>query len=130
MMKATYPIIVHPQDETGYHFVEIPDFDGYTQGKDLNECIEMAQDYINLKVIDCEDNDTTVPSPTNLNTIGHDSEVIVTLVVIDTIKYRQENSTQLVKKTLTIPMWLNEKAEKNNVNFSKTLQNALIEQLY
>ena len=92
-MKVTYPIIVHPQDETGYHFVEIPDFDGYTQGKDLNECIEMAQDYINLKVIDCEDNDTTVPSPTNLNTIGHDSEVIVTLVAIDTIKYRQENST-------------------------------------
>ena len=90
----------------------------------------MAQDYINLKVIDCEDNDTTVPSPTNLNTIGHDSEVIVTLVAINTIKYRQENSTQLVKKTLTIPMWLNKKAEKNNVNFSKTLQNALIEQLY
>ena len=71
-----------------------------------------------------------MPSPTNLNTIGHDSEVIVTLVAIDTIKYRQENSTQLVKKTLTIPMWLNKKAEKNNVNFSKTLQNALIEQLY
>ena len=32
-------------------------------------------------------------------------------------------------KTLTIPLWLNEKAEREKINFSKTLQEALIEQL-
>lgn len=129
-MKATYPIIIHPKDDTGYHFVEIPDFEGFTQGKDFNECIEMAQDYVNLRVIDYEDKNFEVPISSNINDIMRSDGVVVTLVGIDTVQYRQENSTQLVKKTLTIPMWLNKKAEKNNVNFSKTLQNALIEQLY
>lgn len=129
-MKATYPILVYPQDESGYHFVEIPDFDGFTQGKDLNECIEMAQDYVNLKVIELEDNSIEVPQATDINKIEHDAATIVTLVAIDTVQYRQENTSQPVKKTLTIPMWLNKKAERNNINFSKTLQNALIEQLY
>ena len=41
-----------------------------------------------------------------------------------------ENSAKSVKKTLTIPQWLNEKAIKNNINFSETLQNALLERLY
>lgn len=129
-MKTTYPIIVRPQDKTGYRFVEIPDFEGFTQGKDLNECIEMAQDYINLKVMEFEDENKEVPQATDINEIKHDGDTIVTLVAIDTVQYRQENSSRPVKKTLTIPMWLNNKAERNNVNFSKTLQNALIEQLY
>ena len=34
-----------------------------------------------------------------------------------------------VKKNLTIPFWLNERAEKLNINFSKTLQDALMEKV-
>lgn len=34
-----------------------------------------------------------------------------------------------VKKTLSIPAWLNTVAEKENVNFSQILQKALIETL-
>ena len=45
------------------------------------------------------------------------------------IEYMKKHDDKAIKKTLTIPAWLNELAVKENVNFSQTLQNALIEQL-
>lgn len=129
-MKTTYPIIIEPVDADGLHLVRIPDFDGYTQGHDLSECLAMAQDYINLAVVDLEDDNKPVPQPTTIDIKHLNDGEIPTLVSIDTVAYRKEISTKSVKKTLTIPSWLNTKAEKNGINFSQTLQDALIEKLY
>lgn len=89
-MKTTYPIIIHPQGKEGYHFVEIPDLDGCTQGKNLNECLEMAADYINLCILDYEDRNKPAPKPSPIANIHIDEGNIVILVPIDTILYRQE----------------------------------------
>ncbi len=48
----------------------------------------------------------------------------VTIIVTDPLSYKR--STKSVKKTLTIPEWLNDEAEKRHVNFSSVLQKALI----
>ena len=51
------------------------------------------------------------------------------MVEFDEVEYLKKFGKQAVKKTLTIPEWLNVAAERENINFSQTLQNALIEQL-
>ena len=51
------------------------------------------------------------------------------MICCDTIEYRKMYDNKAVKKTLTIPAWLNTMAENNNINFSLVLQNALKQQL-
>ena len=51
------------------------------------------------------------------------------MIEFDEVEYLKKYGKQSVKKTLTIPEWLNVAAERENINFSQTLQNALIEQL-
>lgn len=98
-MKTTYPIIIHPQGKEGYHFVEIPDLDGCTQGKNLNECLEMAADYINLCILDYEDRNKPAPKPSPIANIHIDEGNIVTLVH----PLQARNSSKRVKKALTTP---------------------------
>ena len=52
------------------------------------------------------------------------------LIEFDPIAYQKKHNARAVKKTLTIPQWLDSEAKKNNINFSSVLQNALKEQLH
>lgn len=54
---------------------------------------------------------------------------ITSLVACDTLEYRRFNDSKAVKKTLTIPNWLNVMSERANINFSAVLQKALMEEL-
>lgn len=125
MLKA-YPIILKPSNDGGF-IVDIPSFDISTQGEDITECITMARDAIGLMGIDMEDDDKEIPEPMKVDSSTLKEDEIVTFVDVDFAAYR-ENS-KAVKKNCTIPGWLNKKAEKAGVNFSKVLQDALIELL-
>lgn len=57
------------------------------------------------------------------------SEAFVTLVTARTEPIRDEIRNSSIKKTLTIPQWLNEEAEKEEISFSQVLQYALKEKL-
>ena len=116
-MKNTYPIILTP-DNPGF-VVYVPDFDIYTQGKDLTEAIEMAQDAIGLMGIDYEDDGKSLPAPSEPGKISKKDDDILTLVVVDFDEYRRKNDMRSVKKNCTIPSWLNYEAEKAGVNFSQ-----------
>ena len=48
---------------------------------------------------------------------------------MDTVFARKKEDNKAVKKTLTIPNWLNELAINNEVNFSQVLQQALKKEL-
>ena len=50
------------------------------------------------------------------------------MVTVDVDEYAKKHFE--VKKTLTIPSWLNDLAVKDGVNFSQVLQKALKEQLH
>ena len=109
-MKYVYPAIFHPEKEGGFS-IFFPDIEGcYTQGDTMVEAVEMAEDALNL--IRLED----------------PSDCIV-WVSADTFKYRKMHDTKSVKKTLSIPRWLDTLATDNNINFSNVLQNALKKQL-
>ena len=104
--------------------VSFPDFEScYTCGDDMAHALEMAEDVLCLTLYDMEKDRKEVPPPSDSKAIRTDG--IVSLVRCDTGFYRRFYENKSVKKTLSIPMWLNERAERENVNFSGILQEAL-----
>ena len=53
-----------------------------------------------------------------------------TYILVDVNKYAQKWGKELVKKTVNIPRWINSKAESMKINFSKTLEEALLQKIY
>ena len=126
MSKSYYPAIFHPED-TGYS-VQVPDIDGcFSQGDTLEEAMEMINDAIGL-CIQCSGGEIPKAShPTAIHPA--DPKDFVALVPFDMFAYRRKHETRAVKKTLSIPCWLNEAAQQQHINFSSVLQSALKEQL-
>jgi len=128
-MKYVYPAVFHPEPEGGFS-VFFPDIRrGATQGETVAECIEMAQDFLGLALYRMEEASQPIPAVSSMKDIDAENTDIVTLISADTETYRRYYENRLIKKTLNIPSWLNERAEAANINFSQTLQKALKEEL-
>ena len=128
MAKYVYPAIF--ADEGNGYSVAFPDIKGcYTCGDSMAEAIEMAEDAMCLMLYHMEENDEVILPPSDCRSIKTDEKSIVSLVACDTVEYRKFYDKKSIKKTLTIPNWLNTLAERKNVNFSATLQEALIQKL-
>ena len=126
-MKYVYPAIFTPLEDGGYD-VCFPDLPYCrTCGDDLVESIEMAEDASSMWLWDAENKKETTPPPSE--TLPHENPQFVSFVRADTDAYRRENDKRAVKKTLTIPAWLNAEAENAHLNFSGILQSALKERL-
>lgn len=124
-MKYVFPAIF--VEDEGSIAVEFPDLKNcFTQGENMVDALEMASDVLSAKLVFMEDNRETIPAPTPIDQLSLEPGEYSTLVMADTLAYRKANSTKSVKKTLTIPSWLNEAAEKQSVNFSQVLQEALL----
>ena len=123
-MKYVYPVIFEKAEEGGYN-VKVPDIPGtYTCGDDMADAIFMASDAIAMMLADYEDEGKPVPTPSEISAIKTDGTV--SLVLADTDEWRRLVDNKAVKKTLSIPSWLNTKAEKAGVNFSQVLKDALM----
>jgi len=126
-MKYVYPA-VFTLLSSGEYDVRIPDLPGcITCGQNLADAIEMAEDAAAMWLCDAEDSQETIPSPSEK--LNADRPQFINFIVADTDKYRRENDNRAVKKTLTLPNWLNSRAEKAGINFSQVLQVALRQQL-
>lgn len=128
MSKYAYPAIF-TKEESGYSVV-FPDVSGCaTCGDTLPEAVKMAEDALCLMLYDREEEGEQVPAPSDIRSLQSQTGEIVSLVCCDTLEYRKKYDSKAVKKTLTIPAWLNTLAEKQGINFSTVLQNALKTQL-
>lgn len=127
-MRNAYPIVISKTDD-GY-FVTIPDFEINTQGEDVADAMVMARDAIELMGITWEDDGKPLPKPGTIKAEKEFDDDIITLVDVDFTAYRKKLDDRAVRKNCTIPYWLNVEAEKNNVNFSRVLQDALMEKLH
>lgn len=121
-----YPVILS-KDSEGY-FVTIPDFDINTQGTDLADAIYMARDAIGIMGIQYQDDSKPLPIPFSHDFILEEGDM-QTLVDVDFASYRRKHDTRMVKKNCTIPYYLSIAAEKEGINFSRLLQEALQEAL-
>lgn len=126
MKKYHFPAIF-TAEEDGFS-VSVPDLDGcYTQGNTLEEAFEMAEDALMLTLYHLEETGATIPAPSLIKEVPEGSAVYI--LSVDTMIYREMFDNSAVKKTLTIPSWMNKAAEKQGVNFSQLLQSALKERL-
>ncbi len=89
----------------------------------------MAKDVLGLHLYSMEEDNDEIPTSTSINKIQLENNQVVVLIEIFMPTIRQAIENFSVKKTLSIPQWLNKLAIDNNINFSQVLQNALKEQL-
>jgi len=126
-MKLVYPAIFTPyEDGTGGYAVEFPDLPGcVTGGDNMAEAIFMAEDAASGWVLTELEGGKKVPEVSRLEDIKTDSGQFVNMVALDMNAYASKYGSNAVKKTLTIPAWLNTFAEENGISCSKVLQDAL-----
>jgi predicted RNase H-like HicB family nuclease len=131
-MKYAYPAIFTVEEEN--FLVRVPDLPGlHTFGKTLAEAIYMAQDAIEMWLWDAENNGEAIPPASGQKETAKmcvSPNQMVNMVAADTDEYRRQNDTRAVKKTLSIPAWLNHQAETANAPFSQILQQGLKEYLH
>lgn len=128
MKKNYFYPAIFTKEENGYS-VRFPDFPGcFTEGDTLEEAYKMATCAIGLYAQN-EDGEFEFPEASEPNSVELEEDEFSVLVEFDVLEYLKNTSEKAVKKTLTIPSWLNSLAEQNNVNFSKVLQTALREHL-
>jgi predicted RNase H-like HicB family nuclease len=123
-MKKAYPVIFKKLND-GQYLASACDLAADTQGKDLFEAIEMARDAIGLIIMDMEDDKREIPNASKIEDINLKDNEIVSLVDIDTEEYRRQNETRTIRRSVTIPRWLNEKAIKEKINVSAVLREEL-----
>ncbi len=128
MTKYIYPAIFNKEEEL--YSVIFPDLEScYTQGDNLQDAMEMAEDVLCMTLYEFEESGSEIPTPSEVNEIPVKNAEFVSLVTCDTLEYRQFYDNKAVKKTLTIPSWLNTMSEREGINFSSVLQDALKERL-
>lgn len=129
MRKLTYLAVLEPSSD-GYG-VFFPDLPGCTSlGDNIIEAQENAKEALELHIYGMEKDNDDIPEP-SLNLSIEDTEgcIVVPVTIFPDI-IANEMDNRRVKTNVTIPQWLKEIAETNNVNYSRLLESALIEYLH
>lgn len=122
-MKMIYPAVFHFEDEA--YWVEFPDLPGCQSfGSSISDTLENAREALEVYAVSLIENNEKIPPATDIAKIDIEDGAFASLVDIDLSAYFKK--AKAVKKTLTIPEWLNEAATKKGINFSQTLQDALM----
>ncbi len=130
MNKLFYPAVFQVEEEDGGYSVFFPDLEGCnTQGETMEEAYDMAFNALGLTLSYYQDNKINIPAPSKPQDIQLDGNQYVVVIQFDMLEYLRKNESKAVKKTLSIPSWLNEAAIKQNINFSQVLQEALINKI-
>ena len=130
MSRYVYPAII-THEENGMYSVDFPDLEGcYTCGEDLAEALYMAEDVLAFTLYDYEKEKRSIPAPSSRDALKTSNSDFVNMIACDTLEYQKKNNNKAVKKTLSIPEWLNEIALANNANFSQVLQEALMKKYH
>lgn len=142
-MKVIYPVLFYEEKESGYS-VFVPDLNNNaTCGDTLEEAMTMSEDLIAGIILDMIEDGKKIPKASKIENISFDKlekdldienwdyvSKFKTYVVVDISKFAEKWGKELVKKTVNIPKWVNTMAEEMKINFSKTLEEALLERIY
>lgn len=124
--RMFYPAVFQAEEEGGFS-IFFPDVDGcITQGEDMNDGYEMAFDALGNMLSYLDEQGKAIPRPSSPQEIRLEDGQFMAVIEFDMLEYKKRNDSRAVKKTLTIPSWLNELAVRQNINFSQVLQEALM----
>ena len=138
-MLSAYPACFF-KEENGYSVI-FPDLNHLaTCGETIDEAFSMAIDCLAGYLYWCNLDGKIPPTPTLISLISPSgisaelgfeaSESFINMITVDVTEYAKKHFEKSVKKTLTIPAWLNTAALEQNINFSQVLQDALKEKLH
>jgi len=131
MRKDTYFFIAIVSFENDGISIDFPDLAGcFTCAENENEIFNMAKEALGLHLWSMEKDNEIIPEPTKIKDIMLESNETTMLVEVFMPPVRDRINNKVVKKTLTIPQWLNIEAERQGVNFSMVLQNGLKQYLH
>ena len=130
LKKDTYTFpAIFSYDDDGIS-IEFPDLPGCLScGDSTDNAMTMAKEALSLHLYGMEEDNEVIPEPSNIDKLTLSKNQIPVLIEVYMPLIRNAIENQSIKKTLTIPQWLNKLAEKNKINFSQVLQSALKEQL-
>ena len=130
-MKLSYPAIFTPftDNKSGYT-VEVPDLPGcITEGSDIIDAIEMGVDAASGWVLTELEDGNKIPEAHEVAELNIPKGSFASILVLDMDSYAERYGHKSVRKNITIPAWLNTFGEKNHINFSKVLSDALLKQV-
>ena len=142
-MKVIYPVLFYEEKEEGYS-VFVPDLkNASTCGGTLEEAMTMAEDLIAGIVLDEMEENNQIPNSSKIEEVTFENlekkldienwdyiSKFKTYIAVDISIFAEKWGKELVKKTVNIPKWINTKAEIMKINFSKTLEEALLKKIY
>lgn len=126
MKKLFYPALFHKAEEGGF-WISFPDIpECLTQGDDMTQAYEMAVDALGLALTCREKEQQPFPNASDPTGITPEANSFLVVIEFDMLAYKKRTNSRAVKKTLSIPEWLNEAAIAKGLNFSQVLQEALL----
>ena len=142
-MKVIYPVVFFEEKEGGYS-VFVPDLNNAgTCGDTLEKAMAMAEDLIAGIILDEMEEGHKIPLSSKIEDVSFEKlekkldienwdyiSKFKTYIAVDISSFAEKWGKELVKKTVNIPKWVNAKAEDLKINFSKTLEEALLEKIY
>ena len=106
--------------------VTFPDLPGcFSYGNDEIHALSNAKEALELHIFGMEDDKETIPTPSHIRALTTEKNESIVLIDIWMKPVRDFMKNKAIKKTLTIPKWLNDVAIENDVNFSQLLQVAI-----
>ena len=118
-MEYVYPALFHANDD-GSYTVTYPDLPGcISEGKSLSNAIYMAQTALSQWIEYLSDNNKDIPAASVLNSITTEENEFVNLVRAEV------KDGRAVKRTVSIPKWMDERVSKSGLSLSRVLQDAL-----
>ena len=118
--EYVYPAIFHPNSDDGSYTVIFPDLDGcITEGKTLGNAIYMAQDALRQWIDYLADKSLPIPEASTEVSCDKSEKEFVNYVFVNA------DDTKAVRKTVSIPKWMDDEVSHRNLSLSKVLQDAL-----
>lgn len=129
MNKLFYPAIFHKAEEGGF-WITFPDIpECMTQGDNMQQAYEMAVEALGLAISSRQAEKENIPVASEPCNIELNEDEFCAVIEFDMLAYKKRNNAKAVKKTLSIPEWLNEEALALGINFSQVLQEALMKKI-
>ena len=123
MAEYVYPALFH-SNEDGSFTITYPDLPGcISEGKSLGNAMYMAQSALTQWIDYLTDKKQSIPLASNLESIKTTQDEFVNLIRVEI----KEN--RAVKRTVSIPKWMDDKVIETGLSLSRVLQDALKEKL-
>lgn len=123
-MLKTYPAIFH-KEGIGY-WVEFPEFGGGTEGKNIEEAMKNAREMLENVLASYIDEGMALPTPSDILKIEV-SDGFVSMIQVDPAPFVRSNKA--IRKNVTVPEWLVRLADREKINYSEVLAQALEQKL-